>query len=59
MIYKFVHKNLIREGDLILHDGLPRTVCQKDIKRSLFMGVTIFGDSYNLGYKLVKKITKL
>lgn len=47
------HKDLIRPGDIILHDGYPRTLSAKDIKRGGFMGTTILGDSYKLGYEPV------
>ena len=54
---KLVHKSLIGIGDTILcSDGHVRTVCRNNIKRSEFMGKTIFGDSYRLGYQKVKKI---
>lgn len=48
--------DLIQVGDLILHNGRIRTICKKDIDKHTFMGTTIFGDSYNLGYIPVKKI---
>lgn len=59
MEYKIreVHISEIRSGDTILHlDGKIRTVCQKDIKRDQFMGVTLFGDSYRLGTIPVKRL---
>lgn len=43
-------------GDTILHNGEQKTVTKCNIKRDDFMGVSIFGDSYNLGYKKVKKV---
>ena len=53
----YVHKDRIVPGEIILcHDGLWHTVCRKDIKYSYFMGVTIWGDSYHLGHKLVPTI---
>lgn len=52
-----VHKNMIVAGDTIIcPDGKERTVCQSNIRYSNFMGVTIFGDSYHGGHKLVPKI---
>jgi hypothetical protein len=42
----------IKVGDTILHDGQMKTVGRENIK-SGFMGRTLFGDSYNLGYKKV------
>ena len=58
MNYKIikVHKNDIKAGDTILHDDNIKTVTSTNIKYSEFMGTSIFGDSYNLGYKLVKKV---
>lgn len=51
-----VHISQIKRGDTVLHNDKMRTVCKTDIKHSSFMGTTLFGDSYNLGYKLVAKI---
>ena len=49
-----VHKDLIVAGDIIVcPDGRERTLSSVDIRYNSFMGVTIFGDSYNCGYKLV------
>lgn len=51
-----LHKNQIIAGDVIVcPDGKERTVCQKDIRGNSFLGVTIFGDSYHAGHKLVAK----
>lgn len=43
----------IRAGDIVVRDNIPTTVCNRDIKRDEFMGITLFGDTYNLGYKPV------
>jgi hypothetical protein len=51
-----VHIDTIKVGDIICSDGLERTVGKNNIKRSSFMGVSIFGDTYNLGTKKVKKV---
>lgn len=51
-----VHINKIRSGDTVLHDNKEITVCNKDIKSDAFMGRTLFGDSYCLGYRSVLKI---
>lgn len=51
-----VHISSIKQGDTVLHNGKMRTVSGNNIKRSQSMGKTIFGDSYLLGYKKVKKI---
>jgi hypothetical protein len=52
---KSMHISMIRSGDTIEHDGVMRTVSGSDIKNG-FMGKTIFGDSYNLGNKLVRVV---
>jgi hypothetical protein len=54
-----VHISSIQPGDVIFHDGSDRTVCPKDIKQCYFMGTTVFGDSYHLGYRKVKKVTSI
>lgn len=56
MTYKFVHISTIQAGDTIEHNGQVTTVCKSNIKTCTFMGTSIFGDSYNRGHKLVKKI---
>lgn len=48
-----VDKSTIQHGDVILHNGKEMTVCSNNITRSSLMGICIFGDSYNLGYKKV------
>jgi hypothetical protein len=51
-----VHKDRIVAGDVIVcPDGRERTVCQSDIRPNSFMGVTILGDSYHGGHKLVQR----
>ena len=50
------HISNIQPGDTVEHNGKLMTVCAKDIKRGGFMGTTLFGDSYRLGYLLVKKV---
>lgn len=51
-----VHINQIVVGDTVEHNGQIVTVGSKDIKHCNFMGVSIFGDSYHSGHKLVTKI---
>jgi hypothetical protein len=54
---KIKEKNIkdVIVGDLILcSDHIIRTVSANNIKKCPFMGITIFGDSYALGYKPVK-----
>lgn len=53
-----VHISRIANGDTIIHsDGFIRTVCESDIKNGGFCGTTLFGDSYAMGTKPVKRIT--
>ena len=50
----FKHIDYIRGGDIIVSgDGKVRTVTPRDIRKDVFMGTTIFGDSWKLGYQLV------
>lgn len=51
-----VHITRINPGDAILHCGVIRTVCAENIKNTPGVGITIFGDSYRLGYLPVKKV---
>lgn len=46
----------IKPGDIIMHEGEIVTVTSKDIKFDLFIGKTIFGDSYHAGHKKVKRL---
>ena len=51
----FKHIDYIKSGDIIVcNDGKERTVTPQDIKKDIFMGTTIFGDSWRLGYQPVK-----
>ena len=54
--FKKCHITTIKNGDMIKHNNKIMTVNNRDIKISTVMGITIFGDSYNLGYKPVIKI---
>lgn len=51
-----VHISQISAGDTIERDGKLTTVNSNHIKRDSFMGITLFGDSYNLGNKPVYKV---
>lgn len=53
---ELVNINDIKIGDTVLHDGKPMTVGNENIKQSTFMGRTLFGDSYHLGYKPVVRL---
>lgn len=50
----FVHISDIVKGDTVEHNGVLKTVCNNNIKSDLFLGTTLFGDSYNGGRKPVK-----
>ena len=54
---KPTHISDIKAGDTILHNGEVKTVSGNNIKCSSFIGKTLFGDSYNLGYKQVEMVT--
>lgn len=51
-----VHISQIRVGDTVLHNLQEKTVSGTDLKHDKFIGTTLFGDSYNLGYRKVRKI---
>ena len=50
-----VHINQIRVGDTVEHNGTLSTVCSHDLKHDRFIGVTLYGDSYQLGAKAVRR----
>lgn len=50
------HISLITAGDTVLINKDLKTVCKNNLRECSFMGLTLFGDSYNLGYKPVKKV---
>lgn len=51
-----VHITDIRVGDTVFHDNEIRTVCASDLKKDAAIGTTLFGDSYQLGYRHVIRI---
>jgi hypothetical protein len=51
-----VHISKINIGDTVLHEEKEHTVGKNNLKHCSFMGTTLFGDSYNLGSKPVKRI---
>ena len=55
---ELVHISQINVGDVIEHNGVAKTVSGNNLKRSEFMGITIFGDSYKLGSQKVKRLMK-
>jgi hypothetical protein len=54
-----IHISLIVVGDMIIHNGEMKTVSGNNIKVDSFMGTTLFGDSYKIGYKKVIKVLKI
>lgn len=54
---KKTHISNINVGDTIMHNGEIKTISGNNLKRDSFMGTSLFGDSYNLGHKLVELIT--
>lgn len=52
------HIKDIKVGDIVLFHGVEKTVTEKDIKEDSFMGRSLFGDSYCLGYRAVLKVIK-
>ena len=56
--FEVVHISMIKHGDMVEHDGVIVSVSNMNIKRSEFMGITLFGDSYSLGRKPVKRVLK-
>ncbi|EQA7971376.1 hypothetical protein ACX863_000071 [Shigella sonnei] len=53
-----VHIKDIKVGDTVLFHGVEKTVTAKDITEDSFMGRSLFGDSYCLGYRAVLKVVK-
>lgn len=53
---KCTHISTLKTGDTVLHDDKLMTIGKGDIKRSEFMGLTLFGDSYAMGHILVSKV---
>ena len=51
------HITEISAGDTIIHNGEMITVSNTNIKYNEFMGVSLFGDSYNIGTKLVEVVS--
>ena len=51
-----VHISTINIGDIVIHNGKMKTVCRRVFGYSSFMGTTLWGDSYRLGYKQVLKV---
>lgn len=54
-----IHISEARQGDTILHNGELKTLTNSYIKRCPFMGVSIWGDSYQCGNKPVIRVSNL
>ena len=52
-----VHISEIKVGDTIIHHGQERTVCKRTFSHDSFVGVLLWGDSYNMGNIKVKRVT--
>jgi hypothetical protein len=52
----FVKLSELKIGDIVIHNGVEKTVTKRNLKYSKFMGTTFEGDSYNLGTKLIQKV---
>ncbi len=53
------HISKVRSGDTIFHQGEIKTLTDCNIKNCPFMGISIWGDSYQLGNKPVIVLTNL
>lgn len=49
------HIDYVMQGDVVLHNGVERTVSGTDITNGFF-GRSLFGDSYRMGTVLVKVV---
>lgn len=56
---KMVHKSEIKIGDTVIHNGELRTVGKETFGNDSFMGLTLWGDSYRLGYQKVELVTNV
>ena len=56
---KETHIDLLEHGDTILHNGEVKTLTQDWIRWCPFMGRSIWGDTYRLGYKPATLVVKL
>lgn len=52
-----VHISKIKVGDTVIHHGQQRTVCRRAFGHDPFLGVLLWGDSYNTGNLKVKRVT--
>ncbi len=52
-----IHIREIKVGDTIIHQGEQRTVCRRAFAYDAFVGVLLWGDSYNMGSIKVRRVT--
>ena len=57
MLVTEVHISEITVGDTVMHNRELRTVTRLSFGSDEFLGLLLFGDSYNLGHKKVKRVT--
>ncbi|GCG54424.1 hypothetical protein [Escherichia coli] len=53
------HKNDVKIGDTIIHNGTLRTMGKESFTNDQFMGRLILGDSYRLGYQMVHVVENI
>lgn len=58
MQYTIEHVQIstIKAGDTVMHRGVLKTVCRNNLGMDSFMGITLFGDCYKMGRKLVQRV---
>ncbi|OON35642.1 hypothetical protein BTJ39_22475 [Izhakiella australiensis] len=50
------HISQIKPGDTVEHEGQLRTVSKRNLGRTEFFGISLFGDNYRLGTIKVRKV---
>ena len=56
---KMIHKSEVKIGDTVIHNGELRTVGKETFGGDEFMGLTLWGDSYRCGYKMVELVEEV
>ncbi len=51
-----VHVSKITVGDTVIHNGEMRTVCRRTFSHDSFVGLMLWGDSYNMGRILIERV---
>lgn len=57
--YDFIHIDDIKPGDTVWHNDELKTVTLSNLTYNVGIGTSLFGDSYQLGYKPVVLIRDL